>query len=370
MKRAEILASPVAALAALAGAGTLALKSFDSETVVSADPRQEPQTIEVATVRASTASERAFTGLISARVESNLGFRVQRKFVERLVDIGQRVQVGDPLMRIDQKDLNLELSAKESAVAVARALAVQATADEARYRNLAANAWATQQRYEHAKSAFDSANGQLAAAEAQAAVARNEAGYSLLVADADGTVVETLAEPGQVVAAGQVVVRLAHSGAREATVNLPEALRPAIGSLAQATVYGGASTRRPARLRQLSDAADPLTRTYEARYVLSGDAASAPLAATVMIWLPDTSSAHLAEVPLGALRENGRAAGVWIFDQATSTASLRSVEVRRLTQETAIVTGVNPGERVAALGVHLLIPGARVRVASSDSAIQ
>src|SRR5262249_43132460 len=152
----------------------------------------------------------------------NLGFRVSGKVIERLVDVGQDVQAGQPLMRLDQKDLDLALSAKENAVAAARALAVQTKADETRYRQLTVAGWVARQRYDQAKAAFDTANAQLAAAEAQADVARNEAGYSLLLADTDGTVVETLAEPGQVVAAGQTVLKLAHAGPREALVNLPE----------------------------------------------------------------------------------------------------------------------------------------------------
>ncbi|TIP95114.1 MAG: efflux RND transporter periplasmic adaptor subunit, partial [Mesorhizobium sp.] len=92
-----------------------------------------------------------------------------------------------------------------------------------------------------------------------------------LVADADGTVVETLGEPGQVVPAGQTVVRIADAGPREAVVALPETIRPAIGSVAEASVYGGNGRRYTAHLRQLSDSADPQTRTYEARYVLDGE---------------------------------------------------------------------------------------------------
>jgi multidrug efflux pump subunit AcrA (membrane-fusion protein) len=112
-------------------------------------------------------------------------------------------------MRLDRKDLDLTLTARENAVTSARALARQAAADEARYRQLLADGWSTRQKYEQIKAQLDSANAQLAAAQAQAEVAKNEAGYSLLVADADGTVVDTLVEPGQVVAAGQPVVRLA-----------------------------------------------------------------------------------------------------------------------------------------------------------------
>ena len=126
-------------------------------------------------------------------------------------------------------------------------MAEQAAADEARYRKLLADGWATQQKHEQAKAMRDSTAAQLAATEAQAEVARHEAAYSTLFADADGTVVETLAEPGQVLAAGQIVIKLAHAGPREATVNLPETVRPAIGSSAQARTYGTSAPPSPPR---------------------------------------------------------------------------------------------------------------------------
>src|SRR5215207_8305326 len=132
-----------------------------------------------------------------------------------------------PLMRIDETDLRLALTAKRNAVAAARATVVQLDADEQRYASLRNSGWVSRQRYEQTKAALDTATAQLAAAEAQAGVAENEATYSVLVADADGTVVETLGEPGQVISVGQTVVRLAQAGPREALVALPEAVRPA-----------------------------------------------------------------------------------------------------------------------------------------------
>ena len=221
-----------------------------------ADPRLEPPLVRVATVQPAASSERAFTGVISARIQSNLGFRVGGKIIERLVDTGQPVKLGQPLMKLDRADLDLAIAARDKAVEAARATAVQARADEARYRKLLADGWATHQRYEQAKSTLDNAEAQLSAAEANAQVARNEGGYSILLADADGVIMETLGEPGQVVAAGQIVIRLAHTGPREATVNLPEAIRPAIGSEAEASVYGSDGRRYTAHLRQLSDCAD------------------------------------------------------------------------------------------------------------------
>jgi RND family efflux transporter MFP subunit len=375
MKRTRVvlLSTAIAAAIGLASAAVAVLvpamgTGHEQAVASEADPRLKPQLVQTAIATPASTSERAFTGIVSARVQSNLGFRVPGKVIERLVDAGQDVRAGQPLMRLDQEDLDLALTAAENAVASARALAVQAKADEARYRQLVAAGWVAKQRYDQAKAAFDSATAQLAAAEAQADVARNEAGYSLLLADADGIVVETLAEPGQVVAAGQTVVTLAHAGPREATVNLPETVRPSIGSPALARVYGGTAAPSPARLRQLSNAADPASRTYEARYVLEGDASGAPLGATVTVFVPNSSMTEAAEVPLGALYDDGTSSGVWVVDPQSSSVSLRVVQVRRLAEETAIVSGVNSGERVVALGAHLLHEGQRVHIAGDSGA--
>ena len=233
------------ALATAIGLGSAAAISLGSTVSVESDPRQGPPLVQIAIAKPAGSAERAFTGVISARVQSNLGFRVPGKVIERLVDTGETVRAGQQLMRLDPTDLELALAAREKAVAAARALAVQAAADEARHRKLRKADWSTQQKYDEVKAASDSANAQLAAAEAEADVARNEVSYAVLLADADGTVVETLAEPGQVVADGQTVVKLAHVGPREATVNLPETVRPAIGSPAQARLYGSSSERSP-----------------------------------------------------------------------------------------------------------------------------
>jgi RND family efflux transporter MFP subunit len=272
-------------------------------------------------------------------------------------------------MRIDQTDLDLAITTKENAVAAARAVAVQAAADEVRYAALRKAGWSPQQKYEQAKAALDSANAQLAAAEAEAQVARNESSYSLLLADADGTIVETLAEPGQVVVAGQTVLRLAHEGPREATVNLPESMRPEIGSRAQALLYNSAAGPWPARLRQLSDAADPQTRTYEARYVLEGDAARAPLGATVTIQIADILLAGMDEIPLGAIYNSGKGTGVWLVDDKASTVSFRPVRIRQLGEESAILrNGLREGDRIVALGAQLLHEGEKVRIAATEAA--
>jgi RND family efflux transporter MFP subunit len=219
--------------------------------------------------------------------------------------------------------------------------------------------------YEQLKAAADSAKAQLIAAKAQADLANNASGYAVLVADSDGVIVETLAEPGHVVSAGQVVVRLAHAGPREAIVQLPETLRPAPGSTAQTTLYGSDSKGSSATLRQLSESADRLTRTYEARYVLGGALADAPLGATVTINLPAdaTQTERAMEVPSGALFDPGTGVGVWTVEGAPAHASWHEVHVASLSDDTARITGdLHEGDRVIALGAQLIHDGEKVRL--------
>src|SRR3954470_3341082 len=359
MSRLVILAGVLIAASGAAVFATLAIPA--QEASAARDPRQEPPMVSLVMAARVSGSERGFTGTIGAKVESNLGFRVAGKIVERLVNVGEQVKAGQPLMRIDETDLRLALTAKRNTVAAARATVVQTDADERRYANLVNDGWTSRQRYEQAKAASDTANAQLAAAEAEASVAENQATYSVLVADANGTVMQTLGEPGQVVSAGQTVVRLAQSGPREAVVALPETMRPAIGSLAEAAVYGSDGRRYTAHLRQLSDSADAQTRTYEARYVLDGEAAAAPLGATVTIRLASQASHPEIQVPLGAVFDDGRKTGVWVLDRASSTVHFRPVKLVRVSGETAEVAGLHSGDPVVALGAHLLKEGARVR---------
>jgi RND family efflux transporter MFP subunit len=334
------------------------------------DPRNLPDLVSVATVQPAQHRDRGYTGVVTARVQSDLGFRVPGKVTERLVDAGETVRAGQPLMRIDVTDYAHLITTQTQNVEAAKAKAEQAVADEARYRGLVSTGAVSASAYDQVKAAADAAKAQLAAAEAQAQVAKDEGDYSLLVADAEGTVVETLAEPGQVVAAGQSVIKLAHAGPREAAVYLPETVRPAIGAVARASLYGE-NESFPARLRQLSDAADPATRTFEARFVLEGAEANAPLGETVTIDLPAPDRIASSEVPLGALTDRGNGPGVWVLNERPSTVSFRRVKVLRLEAEDAVLSGgVQPGERIVALGAHLLSEGQRVRVEDQRAAIR
>lgn len=353
----------------LAGCVLPVLLTACGDPGLSEDPRTQPPLVRAATVARSAESNRSFSGVVVARTQSDLGFRVSGKVLERLVDTGQTVKRGQPLMRLDPIDLQLQARAQQEAVISATARARQTAQDEARYRRLVDAGAVSASTYDQNKAAADAAQAQLSAAKAQADVARNATSYALLLADADGVVVETLAEPGQVVSAGQAVVRLARAGQREAIVYLPETLRPAPGSTAQATLYGSRDAAVPATLRLLSEAADATTRTYEARYVLQGALAQAPLGATITLDIAQGQASTAAlQVPIAAVYDPGNGPGVWVIAGEPAKVTWRPVQVLGVGDDAARVTGqLEVGEQVVALGAHLLHDGEPVRRELADA---
>jgi RND family efflux transporter MFP subunit len=331
------------------------------------DPRLQPPSVEVFKAQAAGSNNRTFTGIVEARVQSDLGFRVGGKILERSVNMGQRVQKGQVLMRLDSVDLELAFAAQQANVEAARAKYIQVKADEARAARLVETRAVSRQEYDQDRAARDSAKAQLDAAEAQARVSNNSSAYAVLLADADGVIVRTFSEPGQVVAAGQTVIQLAHDGPREALINLPEGVRPDLGTTASARLYGRDQIFQ-ARLRELSDAAEPASRTFAARYVLEGEAASTPLGSTVTISLvpKQNTGDDFTQVPVGAIHDSGSGPGVWIVD-AKSEVKFRSVIIASMGQEQIILSrGVQAGEKVVALGAHLLHEGQVVNVPNEE----
>ena len=358
---------PLTTIGMLAGWLTVSLMAGGCSKPAIKDARLQPPRVEVFKAKAAGSDSRTFTGIVEARVQSDLGFRVAGKVLERSVNIGQRVQKGQILMRLDPEDLRLSAAAQLANVEAARAKHTQAKADETRSAMLVNSGVISRREYDQDRAALDSAKALLEAAKAQARVSENSSEYAVLLADADGVIVRTLSEPGQVVAAGQTVVQLAHDGPREALINLPEGVRPDLGTTASARLYGQDQMYQ-ARLRQLSDAADPASRTFEARYVLEGEAASAPLGSTVTITLltKPTSGNQSVLVPVGAVYDRGSGPGVWIVDDK-SEVKFRFIKIASIGQEEVVVSrGVDSGEKVVALGAHLLHEGQVVDLANEE----
>ncbi|WP_127024007.1 efflux RND transporter periplasmic adaptor subunit [Rheinheimera mangrovi] len=355
-------------LISLTAVTVFSLTLIGCNEVNTSDPRTDPPLVRTVQIQNASLTTRTYTGVVAAKVQSDLGFRVAGKIKERFVDTGQKVKRGQVLLRLDPVDLQLAANVQQAAVVAAAALAKQTADDEARLRALTGTGAISASAYDQAKAAADSAQAQLKAVKAQAEVADNAKQYTELVADADGIIMETLAEPGQVVSSGQTVARLAHMGPREAEIQLPETLRPEIGSLATATLFGSGQTDEAARLRQLSETADRLTRTFEARYVLNGALATAPLGSTVMIQLSDevNSKTIQFQVPITALFDQGNGPGVWVVSGSPAKVSWLPVTVHRLNTELAFISGsFNPDAQIVTLGAHLLRDENPVRVAQS-----
>jgi RND family efflux transporter MFP subunit len=355
------------AIALLAGCLTIASTMSGCSKPAVKDPRLQIPRVEVFKAEAPVSNRRSFTGIVEARVQSDLGFRVAGKILERSVDVGQRVHKGQPLMRLDPEDLQLSAAAQQANVEAARAKYIQAKADETRSASLVKSGVISHREYDQDRMASDSAKAQLEAVEAQARVTKNSSEYALLFADADGVIVRTLSEPGQVVAAGQTVIQLAHDGPREASINLPEGVRPDLETIASVQLYGRGQTYQ-ARLRQLSDSADPASRTFEARYALEGEAASTPLGSTVTVTINagQTSNDHSVLVPVGAVYDRGGGPGVWVVDEKPEV-TFRPVTIASVGKEEVVLSrGVDPGEKVVALGAHLLHDGQTVNPANLE----
>jgi RND family efflux transporter MFP subunit len=265
------------------------------------------------------------------------------------------------------EDFELQLRAARNRVRAAESQLRQAEIDERRFRLLAADGAAAQRESELASTALRVAQAEAAAARAEASQIENRRSYSTLQADGDGVITEVPVDRGQVVSEGQIVVRLARDGAREAVIDIPETQLARAASRARAFAFGSSEHVVDAALRELSAAADPVTRTYRARYVLADDGASFPIGSTVTVRLASDTASELSRVPIGALHDPGDGVGVWRID-ADGRVRFAPVRVIELAQEYAsVASGVAVGDSVVALGAHLLHEGDLVRPVGDDA---
>lgn len=301
-----------------------------------------------------------YSGEIRARHELALGFRVGGKVTQRLVDAGARVKTGQVLARLDGADAGLQAGAADAQYQLA-------LAEVKRYRVLLSKNFVSQ-------SALDAKEAALKALSAQAGLAGNQSGYTTLFADKAGIVTATLAEAGQVVAAGQPVLRVAQDGAREVAIAIPESQYAGLkaGMKAEVVLWAelAGNKVRSGHVRELSPAADAVSRTYAARIALDDD--DAPLGMTAQVRLmtaaPQTAKGELL-VPLSALFQQGGQAALWVVAPDHSV-SLRPVQVAAYRDEGALLSGgVAAGERIVSAGVHKLHAGEKVRPVEAQAAV-
>jgi membrane fusion protein, multidrug efflux system len=333
---------------------------------------QAPEVRPVRTVIASRgqASETVvLTGHVQAEDEPALAFRIAGRLIERPVNIGERVKAGQVLAKLDPENELNELRSAESAFAAAQGQLTYARGTFERQRQLLANGHTPRARFDQAQNALQSAQSQVDNAQAQLQIARDRVGWTTLTADATGTVTARGAEPGEVVQAGQMIVRLARQGGRDAVFDVPAQLLRSAPSDAPITVRltDDPSVTATGRVREVGARADPVTRTFEVKVGLNEPPEAMRLGATVTgtVNLP---SEPVIAIPATALTEINRQPAVWIVDPKALTVSLRNVELLRHDPGTVVISdGLDTGDIVVTAGIQALHPGQKVRLLGSSS---
>jgi RND family efflux transporter MFP subunit len=352
-------------LGLVAGGGAVAYTAHSTRPTTSPTAlATPPRAVRVQEVTADAAAVvQTYTGVVRARYETDLAFRVGAKINTRHVEVGQRVSAGAVLFRLDPTDYRLAVKAAESDLAVAEAEVVQATAEDARATRLRGTGAVSLSEADKTRSARDVAVGRRDRAREALTLARNRLSYCELTADADGVITALPAEAGQVVAEGQVVARLARDGEREAVISLPENQAVAARTArATVTLWAAPGASYPAVLRELSPTADPVTRTYQARFTIQNAGPKVVLGMTATVHLAPANPTPGYVLPLSSLLRTGDRPAVWVVDRPTGGLTLVPVEVREYRHETVVLSGgVKPGQRVVTAGVQKLDAGLTVR---------
>ena len=331
-------------------------------------PQAVPESRLVNVVRVaigSSNSDVGYSGEVRARYETNLGFRVPGKIVARNVEVGGIVKKGDNLARLDPEDQQLNTKGAQSQLAAAKSEFEQSKAELARYTDLYQKEFISKAEYDRWQNTFNVAKARLEQAQAQLAVTRNQTGYTELAADHAGVVTAILIEVGQVVAAGQTVMKLARTDDREVVISIPENRLVELSAARQIDIslWADPSKIYKGKLREVSPSADPVTHTYAAKIsVLNADSAM-KLGMTANVYLRGVQRSVSVMLPATALFQDNGHAAVWVVDKAASKVKLVPVEVGEYVEDrVAVLSGLSPGDMVVRAGVHKLFAGEMVRM--------
>ncbi|HEY4443350.1 MAG TPA: efflux RND transporter periplasmic adaptor subunit [Steroidobacteraceae bacterium] len=333
---------------------------------------EAPEARPVRTVTASkgqAGESVVLTGHIQAEDEPALAFRIGGRMIERPVNVGDRVEAGQVLAKLDPENELNALRSAEAALTAAQGQLTYARGDFERQRQLLANGHTPRARFDQSQKALQNAQSQVDNAEAQLQIARDRVSWTTLEADAPGTVTARGAEPGEVVQAGQMIVRLARQGGRDAVFDVPAQLLRSAPSDTQITVRltDDPNVTAAGRVREVAAQADPVTRTFEVKVGLSDPPEEMRLGATVTGSVK-LESEPVISIPASALTELNRQPAVWIVDPKGLTVSLQNVELLRHDPGTVVIAqGLDTGDIVVTAGIQALHPGQKVRLLGSSS---
>ncbi|WP_341703554.1 efflux RND transporter periplasmic adaptor subunit [Ferrovibrio sp.] len=312
-------------------------------------------------------SRSSYTGEVRARYETSLAFRIGGKLVARFVEIGSEVKKGTLLGRLDPDDTRLAIQNARAQVSAAQANFNQAQTELTRYKRLFETRVISQAELDRRQNTYNTAQAQLDSAQSQLRVAQNQMDYTELHADADGVITGISAEAGQVVSAGQTVMKLARPEEKEVVFNVAE---NRLDELRNATAIAISLWASPDRefagvVREIAPGADPVTRTYAVKVTVQNPPPAMRLGMTASVTIVRRGSDNVVALPLSALYQQGDRPAVWIYTGTAEQGSvaLRPVAVAAYVEHAVLIAdGLAAGEQVVTAGVHKLIPGQTVRL--------
>ncbi len=334
---------------------------------------EKPRLVKLTTIAPTSGSQQLeLAGEIRARVESPLGFRVSGKIVRRLVETGQTVKRGQALAELDPRDYQIAKAASSSQVTAAKSDVALAEAEYRRYKELQSQQFVSELDLDRKRVAVSAAAARLKSVESNSSLDSNRIDDTILRADSDGVVSQVQADTGMVVSAGQPIVTIAQQGAREIVVEFPEDRRTIAQNVpkAEVSLWAQPQSRYPAQLRELSAVADPVTRTFRARYSIqaANNAFALGQSATLHLTLNQPTSAI--KLPTSALIGRDQQTSVWQYQPQTKTLKSTPIQVVGIDGNDVLVTGLVTGQQVVIAGVHVLYEGQQVKPMTTTVAAQ
>ena len=343
-------------------------RADDKEAAQATTPPQPVQAMSVEFTQEARAW--SYVGTVEPRYETSLAFRVGGKILERLVDNGQTVKPGDVIARLDTTDFELQVSAQQAELTAATASKSEADAALARYQTLFVEGHVAKAALDQRASGAAEAKGRQERAQRGLELARNQLAYGTLTADQAGVVTAVSVEKGQVVAAGQQVVKVARLDAVEVEVAIPEnQIEDVRHATAAVEIWLASGALRPATLREVTPQADPASRTYRARFAIK-EADGLTFGRTATVKLTAEGQGKVVALPLSAVTNDGKGAKVWVLSADRTHALPLAVEVRAVEQNRVLVSApFKSGDLVITLGAHILDPDKPVRLVEQRTTI-
>ncbi len=332
-----------------------------------ADEAAEP---EVRPVRSVTIAKSeggntiALSGRIAAEDEVAIAFRIPGRLIERTVNVGDRVRPGQVIARLEQMNERNQLLSAQAALNAANADLVRARDEFTRQSSLIDEGFTTRAQLDQATAGFRAAEAQVKSASAQVSMAQDLVGFTVLSADAAGAVVARGAEPGEVVQAGQMVVRIAKDGGVDAVFEVPPQIMRITARNRPITVVltDDAQVTATGRVREVDPQADPVTGTFTVKVGLENPPAGM-LLGSIVSGRVTIEGDPLISVPSSALATTEGNPALWVVDPATSTVALRPIRIARHEPDSVVVAeGLAPGDTVVTAGVQTLRAGQKVRI--------